>query len=43
MLKRWFPGEDADTYRSAAHDLLHACGLAVPRSRYRRNGAEAHG
>jgi hypothetical protein len=42
-LKRWFPDNDVEDYRSCAHEVMHVCNLAVPRSEYRRNGAEAHG
>jgi hypothetical protein len=43
VLRRWFPGESADDYRSCAYEVMRTCGLAIPRSEYRRNGAEARG
>jgi len=41
-LKRWFPDEEADDYRSCAHEISRIFGYAVPRSQFRRNGAGAH-
>jgi hypothetical protein len=38
-----FPDEEPDDYRSCAHEVLRDLGYAIPRSEYRRNGAEAHG